>query len=251
MKSARKYKNNSAKRWLDSLFHRNIKYLAHHLASPLIRAKQAAASGFSMPEVLVSSALLAFVVVSSTQVSMNSGSSLRSSSLRSAVDARIAEDLEELRRESWRWACEDGTEGGIATACTGSAADADKPVAYKTGRSVYSTFAEIPRYKQACGFGANNTRIAQTTAALMRQERMLSDGTAAFPSGPITLSWTKNLPANTAAPPATASVSIQRTITVNATDQNQLDVLYSTTPNSAVQISLNASLTPQALSWCP
>ena len=219
--------------------------------APLSPRKRAGTGGFSMPEVLVSSALLAFVVASSTQLYINSGSTIQKSSLRDAVNARIAEDLEELRRESWRWACEDGSEGGIPTACTGSTADADKPVAYKTGRSVYSTFAELARYKQACGFGTNSSRISQTTAALMQQERTFADGSKAFPSGPVTLSWSKNLPANTTAPAHTASVNIQRTITVNSSDQNQLDVSYSTTAMSPVQVSLNASLTPQALSWCP
>lgn len=219
--------------------------------APLPSTSKATAGGFSLPEVLVSSALLAFVVTSSTQLYINSGSTIQKSSLRDAVNARIAEDLEELRRESWRWACEDGSEGGIPTACTGTTADADKPVAYKTGRSVYSTFSELERYKQACGFGPNSTRIAQTTAALMQQERTLHDGSLAFPSGPTTLSWTKNLAANTAAPAHTGSVSIQRTITVNTADRNQLDVSYITTPSSPVQVSLNASLTPQALSWCP
>lgn len=219
--------------------------------APLSSPSKATTGGFSIPEVLVSSALLALVVASSTQLYINSGSTIQRSSLRDAVNARIAEDLEELRRESWRWACEDGSEGGIATACTGSTADADKPVAYKTGRSVYSTFSELARYKQACGFGTNSTRIAQTTAALMQQERTLPDGSLAFPSGPVTLSWTKNLAANSVAPANTGSVNLQRTITVNSSDRNQLDVSYSTTASSPVQVSLNASLTPQALSWCP
>jgi prepilin-type N-terminal cleavage/methylation domain-containing protein len=219
--------------------------------APLLAKTRTGASGFSLPEVLVSSALLALIVASSAQLYIHSGSTIQKSSLRDAVNARIAEDLEELRRESWRWACEDGSEGGIPTACTGSMTDADKPVAYKTGRSIYSTFPELARYKQACGFGANSTRITQTTAALMQQERTLADGSLAFPTGPITLSWTKNLAANALAPAHTASVRIQRTIQVNSVDQNQLDVSYSTKPTSPVQVSLNASLTPQALSWCP
>jgi len=230
---------------------RDNRFIKGPQMAPLSPKKQARRGGFSMPEVLVSSALLAFVVASSTQLYINSGSTIQKSSLRDAVNARIAEDLEEPRRESWRWACEDGSEGGIPTACTGSTADADKPVAYKTGRSVYSTFAELPRYKQACGFGSSSTRIPQTNAALMQQERTLPDGSKAFPTGPITLSWIKNLPANTTTPAHTASVNIQRTITVNSLDQNQLDVSYSTTVNSPIQVSLNASLTPQALSWCP
>lgn len=202
--------------------------------------------GYGLTEVMVSSVLLAFVVASSTQVYVDSGNSLKLSSLRDSVNARIAEDLEELRRESWRWACEDGTEGGIASACTGQLDHADKPVSYKTGRSAFSTYAEIARYKQACGFGANNSRIPQTTAALMKQEKA-----TVFPSGPVTLSWTKNLPSNSKAPGTTPTVSIQRTITVNSSDRNQLDVNYATSSTSPVQIALHSTLTPQALSWCP
>ena len=44
---------------------------------------------------------------------------------------------------------------------------------------------------------------------------------------------------------------LQRTISVNASDQNQLDVAYTTNSGAPVAITLNASLVPQALSWCP
>lgn len=207
--------------------------------------------GFSMPEVLVSSALLAMLVASSTQLYMNSGSTMQRTGMRDAVNARIAQDLEALRRETWRWACEDGSEGGSASACTGASRDADKPVAYKTGRSVYSTFSELARYKSACGFNGSGNRIPQTTAALMQQEHKLADGSLAFPSGPTTLSWTSSLPSNSNPAPHTTRVLIQREIAVNPTDGNQLDVKYTTSANSPVQTSLHASLTPQALNWCP
>ena len=58
-------------------------------------------SGFSLPEVIVSSALLAFLVASSTQFYVNSGQAVRRGSIRDAVYARIADDLEELRRTAW------------------------------------------------------------------------------------------------------------------------------------------------------
>lgn len=207
--------------------------------------------GFSMPEVLVSSALLAMLVATSTQIYMNSGTTMQRTGLRDAVNARIAQDLEGLRRETWRWACEDGSEGGSSTACTGATGDADKPVAYKTGRSVYSTFPELARYKSACGFDSNGNRIPQTTAALMQQEQRLSDGSLAFPAGPTPLSWTSSLPASSNPAPHTTRITIQRQITVNAIDRNQLDVTYTTSASSPVQTSLQASLTPQALNWCP
>ena len=209
------------------------------------RRNSKASAGFSLPEVLVSSALLAMLAASSAQLFMNSGTTLQRSGLRDAVNARIAEDLEALRRETWRWACEDGSEGGSATACTGLSRDADKPVAYKTGRSVFTSLSELARYKTACGLTASGSRIPQTTAALMQQEHTLADGSKAFPSGSTNLSWGSSLPSHTSA------VVIQRQITVNPSDGNQLDVSYATTTASPVQIKLHASLTPQALNWCP
>jgi len=207
--------------------------------------------GFSLPEVLVSPALLAMLVASSTQLYMNSGTTMQRTEMRDAVNAGIAQDLEALRHETWRWACEDGSEGGSPTACTGASGDADKPVAYKTGRSVYSTYSELARYKSACGFNSSGNRIPQTTAALMQQEHRLADGSLAFPSGSTTLSWTGRLPSNSNPAPHTTRVLIQREIAVNPTDGNQIDVTYTTSANSPVQTSLHASLTPQALNWCP
>lgn len=212
-----------------------------------------------MPEVMVSASLLALVVATSAQVYTRSGSTLQKGSLRDAVHARIAEDLEELRRESWRWACEDGTEGKpwvqtaggateegtspLSTSCTGKTDDADKPVAYKTGRQCSTTpcnpgeLEQIPLFVNAC-----DTR---TTASQMKSDKPL-----VFPSGPTTLNWSKNLP-NGATPTAANWATIQRTISVNSNDANQLDVTYTTSADSPSQVTVNASLVPQALGWCP
>jgi Tfp pilus assembly protein PilV len=217
------------------------------------------AGGFSMPEVMVSASLLALVVATSAQVYTRSGITLQKGSLRDAVHARIAEDLEELRRESWRWACEDGTEGNpwvqtadgateegtspLSTSCTGKSDDADKPVAYKTGRQC-STAPCNPGELEQIGYlvSACDTR---TTA-----ERMQTDKPLVFPSGPTALNWSKNLPEG-ATPAAEKWATIQRTISVNANDANQLDVTYTTSDNSPTQVTVNASLVPQALGWCP
>lgn len=200
--------------------------------------------GFSLPEVMVSSALLAFLVASSTQIYVNSGQTVRRGSARDAVHARIADDLEELRRETWRFACEDGT------ACTGNANHADIPVSYKTARQCTSTpclngeLLQINDLTTAC--------TNHTLGAYMAANHNDTSGAPVFPlTGSTTLDWTKNLPNGTAAPAQANGVSIQRTISANTTDQNQLDVTYTTNSDAPVAITLNASLVPQALSWCP
>jgi Tfp pilus assembly protein PilV len=201
-------------------------------------------NGFSMPEVLVSSALLAFIVASSTQLYVNSGKTIQRGSARDAVYARIADDLEELRRESWRWACEDGT------ACTGRADQSDIPVAYKTGRKCTTApcpageLLQIPELSNAC--------LTKTTAAYMAAHHTV-DNILVFPiaSSPTILSWTKNLPSGTAASAQTNGINIERRIKLHENDGNQLDVTYNTSSGSPVSVTLNAALTPQALSWCP
>ena len=201
-------------------------------------------SGFSLLEVMVSSFLLAILVASSTQLYMTSGQAVRRGSIRDAVYARIADDLEELRRETWRFACEDNT------ACTGEEEHADIPVSYKTARQCASTpcsNGELPQISDltaACS--------SDTLGSYMAANHINSSGQKWFPlSASTTLDWTKNLPAGTAAPPQATGVSIQRTISVNTSDENQLDVTYNTNSNAPVAITLNASIVPQALSWCP
>ena len=203
-------------------------------------------SGFSLPEVMVSSALLAFLVASSTQLYVNSGQTVRRGSARDAVYSRIADDLEELRRETWRFACENGT------ACTGDAAHADIPVSYKTARQCTSTPCSNGELLQISALTAACT--GRTLGTYMAANHNNSSGSPWFPlSGSTTLDWTKNLPSGTEdeklAP--TKGVTIQRTISVNASDQNQIDVSYTTNSGAPAAVTLNASLVPQALSWCP
>ena len=213
--------------------------------------------GFSMPEVMVSSALLAFVVANSASLYISSGKNIRNGSLRDAIHARIIDDIEEVRRESWMWACEDGTGGNpwvssgnttaegstqLKTACSGNAAHIDIPVAYKTGRTCSTTAClegeskQIPALTAAC---TNNS-----LGTLMKSELFPGDN-------PSTLSWTKNLPTGSTSAPHTASIDISRSISVNSSSGNQLDISYSTSTSSPVQVKVNTSVVPQALSWCP
>ena len=222
-----------------------------------LRKQPSNSQGFSMPEVMVSSALLALVVANSASLYIRSGKNIQDGSLRDAIHARIVDDIEEVRRESWMWACEDGSGGNpwvisgnttaegstqLKTACSGSAADVDIPVAYKTGR----TCSTAP-----CAQGESKQIPALTTAcntnslgALMKSELFPGDTASS-------LNWTKNLPTGALAAPHTASIDISRTISVNSSSGNQLDISYSTNASSPVQVTVNTSIVPQALSWCP
>ena len=131
--------------------------------------------GFSMPEVLISAFIMAMVVSNSAQLFVRSGQTLGQASLRDALQARIAQDLDDLRRKTWRWRCE------AMTGCTGNADDADKPVAYQTSRI---NEAVIPALRTACGFDSNGNRISQSVAQLMQQEEATG-----FPAGPTVLPW--------------------------------------------------------------
>ena len=189
---------------------------------PNPRKHKAGRQGFSLPEVMVSSVLLAMVVVNSTNLFMQSGSNIRASGLRDAIHARIAEDIEELRRTSMEWACSPGT------ACTGQAIDADKPVAYQTATT------NAGAYKTACS--------SSTLAGLMQQQLP-----TALPSGSTQLDWGHNRPKGIVIPAALTTLTINRNISANG---NQLEVSYETGPSAPFKVELHSSLVPEALGWC-
>ena len=189
---------------------------------------------------MVSSVMLTFLVGSSILIYLNAGQAVRKGSARDAVYSRIAEDLEALRRETWRFACEDGT------GCTGDQEHADIPSSYKTARQCSSQpcnsgeLLQISALTAAC----SNSTIGEYMAANHKK----SGGEPWFPlSGSTALVW----PDGNDVVGQTSGVSIQRTISVNTSDPNQLEVAYTTNSGALVAITLNASLVPQALSWCP
>jgi len=205
----------------------------------VLRRKAAISSpeaGFSLPEVMVSSLLLAMISANAAQLYLQSGQTIRRSSLQDSVQARVADDLEALGRESARWACEPGT------SCSGKTEDADEPVNYQTGRTCSgpSCPSETPpiitSYKSSC----DNNSLAQ----LMQQEHKRGNGDLAFPANTM-LSWDPGLSNLHTLP------NIQRTITVDENDQNQLVVSYTTTGEGRIKESFQAVLTPDALAWCP
>ena len=198
-----------------------------------------AQSGFGIIEVLVSTAILSFLLASSIILYFNSAQAVRKGSARDAVYSRIADDLEELRRETWRFACEDGS------SCTGDPEHADIPASYKTSRQCTSEPCDSGELLQISALTAACSD--NTLGSYMAANHKNSNGEPWFPlSGSTTLAW----PAGNEVLGQTSGVTIQRTIALNATDPNQLEVTYATNSGALIPITLNASLVPEALSWC-
>ena len=204
-------------------------------------------TGFSLPEVIFSAALLSFLIASAIQLFMKSGITIRTATLSDAAYALIADDLANLKSETWKFACEDGTEGGFASSCTGNPNHADVPVAYKTGRKCTSAPCEVGELVQISALTDSCTN--NNMASYMSTNHKNSDGQQVFAPGTKTLDWEENLPSGIASQYKSLGIVIQREISVNSTDQNQIDVTY--TSGSPLSIKVNSSLVPQALSWCP
>ena len=122
-------------------------------------------NGFSMPEVLVSSSILMLVVAGTAQSQLNSVIHTVDAGEQNAVQARISEDLDALKREAFRWQCTNGT------SCTGNVQFEDIPMRYNT------THASV---KSACS--------SQTLG-----NAMISDKPTLFPAL-TTLSWQSDAP---------------------------------------------------------
>lgn len=189
---------------------------------------------------MVAATLTSGLAISSATMSLSRDTSLRGMSLRDAAHARIAEDLQELRQRSWRFGCEDGTEGStISTACTGRPQDADKPVRYKSSRSPGGTPTPIAAYQQAC--------VADTMGQLMQsRDSRFSNGTQT-----LALATTDPNAMDRNAALASANLTIQRTISLDSVDKNKLHITYTTPSGAPVTVKMQSTLVPQALGWCP
>ena len=168
-------------------------------------------NGFSMPEVLVSSSILMMVVAGTAQSQLNSVIHTVDAGEQNAVQARISEDLDALKREAFRWQCTSGT------SCTGKVQFEDIPMRYNT------THAAV---KSACS--------AQTIGGAL-----IADKPALFPALGV-LSWQSD------APTEAQKVQITREITANG---NEVEVRY-TTSGSSRELDTTTSIIPQAASWC-
>jgi Tfp pilus assembly protein PilV len=172
-------------------------------------------NGFSLPEVLVSSSILMMVVAGTAQTQIHSIGSTADANQHNAVQALIAEDIDKLRRESFRWMCKPGT------ACTGEEQFADVPMRYLTGNGT--------------ALGGSDGFCAKQTLAV----HMVEDQPDLFPLT-STVNWGNN------APERVKAVTVNRSIQATG---NELMVSYSTN-GGARAFSTSRTLVPQALHWC-
>jgi len=173
--------------------------------------RQHKVNGFSLPEILVSSSLLMMVVAGTGQGQINSVVRTADASAQNAVQARITQDLNNLRSQAFSWQCIAGT------SCTGNVQFADISMRYDTTSTAL---------KSAC-----NT---QTMGAAM------ISGLPNINQAPAILSWPNE------APKEAQSVEITRKITASG---NEIQVNYSTTGSSR-NLNQTAVIIPQAASWC-
>lgn len=183
---------------------------------------------------MVAATLLAGLASSSTALLLSSRTTVNTASLRDATLARIAADLEQLRQYSWRFACEDGSDGGTSTACTGQTSDADKPVKYKTARVAGGSTASSPPPLTALAEACRTQSMAKT---------MQQQAGSALPGGPTPLPLISALP-------GVSRLALTRTIQVDPLDANRLNITYSTAAGAPVSVRFHATLIPQAVGWC-
>ena len=176
-----------------------------------LQQQQHKKNGFSMPEVLVSSTILMMVVAGTAQSQLTSFAHTANAGQQNAVQTRISEDLDTLRREAFKWQCTD------KTSCTGNVQFEDVPMRYNTNE---------PELIAACATKTMGTTIITKKSNI-------------FPESSI-LNWGNN------APQKNQNVTINRTISA---DNNEIQVTY-TTAGSSRNITTTTSIIPQAASWC-
>jgi len=196
-------------------------------------------AGFSFPEILVSSFILMMMLGTAGDLMGQTGVTLTKASLRDAAQARIAEDLNKLRREAVAWACD------TTTSCSGKPSTFNIPARYLTETSDYSscidrsTALDMVKDSNASFFPEGFSQYDSDTNNNIETGAMI-----------YTLNWESD------EAEYAQKINIQRTIDVkrdesgSIQDGNELIVQYSTTDDAKVSVELNAVLIPTALSRC-
>ena len=175
--------------------------------------------GFSMPEVLISSALLALVVSNSSQLFMKSGLATSKGSSRDAVAAAVAKDLESLRTKAFQYHCHSGP-------CSTDPSKIAKPISYLD----ISSSSAIDAMETLC----DNKSL---------EDDMVSNDNELSTDSATTIALDNN---NV----ALQGITIERTLSTSR-DSHQLLVSYQATTDSPIKFSLDSSLIPTAEGWCP
>lgn len=179
-----------------------------------------AAGGYSLPEVMIASTVLAVVVSTSVGTLTESGKSFSRSRERDAISALIAKDLESVRAAAFNYRrCDPTPQAGEPTACPTARANSfsDGQITFvpEVARCNAGTLAE--------GLVASNTALSGTSSLAI----------------PPSLSGV-----------SLRGVSISRSVSASG---NELNVKYSSSsPSSGNQpVYQQALIVPECTGWCP
>ena len=189
--------------------------LANHL-----RNRKQRHQGSSLPEVLVSSAILASTVLATLQISNSTIAGMGQSKVRAQIDSAIAERMEKLRGHAFRYLCRTGTDSLHPT--PGGCSDNSLSYELAYGEHDHDDPANhLANLKAMCASGLGQGLLD----AIETNEPALLDAFSIEGSQP--------------------SVTITPSTSV---DGNRLRVSFSASP---VNTEVTTTLVPTAQGWCP
>ena len=197
----------------------SIRHLAKYRSFGLYLRPQHAFSGYSLPEVMVASTVLAIVVASSVGTLTESGKSFNRSRERDAISILIAKDLEEVRAAAYNYMrCEPTPQANEPVACSDARLNqfADGQVTFVPDAS-------------RCNAGTLAEGLVATNPALV------SSSTLTIPENVSDISL--------------GGVTISRTITASG---NELEVKYGSISSSSGNqpVYQQALIVPESTGWC-
>ena len=197
-----------------------IRHLAKCRSFNLYLRPQEAFSGYSLPEVMIASTVLAIVVASSVGTLTESGKSFNRSRERDAISTLIAKDLEEVRAAAYNYMrCEPTPQANEPGACTDARLNS-----FADGQITF-----VPDVAR-CNAGTLAEGLVATNPALV------SSSTLTIPQNLSGISL--------------GGVTISRAITASG---NELEVKYGSVSSSSGNqpVYQQALIVPESTGWCP
>jgi|LauGreDrversion4_2_1035121.scaffolds.fasta_scaffold487975_2 prepilin-type N-terminal cleavage/methylation domain-containing protein len=195
--------------------------LRHRHRAHSQRVQQALAfGGYSLPEVMIASTVLAIVVASSVGTLTESGKSFNRSRERDAISTLIAKDLEEVRAAAFDYMrCEPTPQANEPEACTSA----------RTNSFADGQITFVPDAIRC----ANNTLAEGLVAS---NPALVSSSTLSIPTSLSGISL--------------GGVTISRSIRASG---NELEVKYSSSSSSSGNqpVYQQALIVPESTGWCP
>jgi len=196
-----------------------IRHLAKRQSLGIYLRPQHAFSGYSLPEIMIASTVLAIVVASSVGTLTESGKSFNRSRERDAISTLIAKDLEEVRAAAYNYMrCEPTPQANEPFACSDARLNqfADGQVTFVPDAS-------------RCNAGTLAEGLVATNSALV------SSSTLTIPQNLSDISL--------------AGVTVSRTITASG---NELEVKYGSVSSSSGSqpVYQQALIVPESTGWC-